>query len=59
MDMTTQAEALHGFVFKTIEEELTAELSFLAKPDKTDRREIAEPDDIGYVPATATFVLQC
>jgi hypothetical protein len=37
IDMTTQAEALYGFVKKTIEEELVEELSFLAKFDSTRR----------------------
>jgi len=35
MDMTAQAEALSGFVSKTIEEELVEELSFLANYDNT------------------------
>lgn len=37
MDMTAQAEALYGFVIKTIEEELVAELGFLARYDNTRR----------------------
>jgi len=35
IDMTAQAEALYGFVTKTIEEELVEELRFLASYDKT------------------------
>ena len=35
MDMTTQAEALYGFVSKTIEEELVDELEFLVQYDTT------------------------
>ena len=37
MDMTPQAEALYGFVTKTIEEELVEELTFLANYDKTKK----------------------
>ena len=37
MDMTPQAEALYDFVTKTIEEELTCELSFLARYDQTKK----------------------
>ncbi len=37
MDMTAQAEALYGFVTKTIEEELTEELNFLANYDNTKK----------------------
>lgn len=35
MDMTSQAEALYGFVTRTIEEELVKELGFLASYDTT------------------------
>ncbi len=35
MDMTAQAEALYSFVSKTVEEELVAELEFLANYDST------------------------
>jgi len=35
MDMTLQAEALYEFINKTVEEELVAELSFLANYDNT------------------------
>jgi len=37
MDMTVQAEALYEFVKKTIEEELTEELNFLANYDNTKK----------------------
>ena len=37
IDMTPQAEALYGFVTKTIEEELVEELTFLANYDKTKK----------------------
>lgn len=37
MDMTAQAEALYGFVNKTIEEELVEELRFLANYDHTKK----------------------
>jgi len=37
MDMASQAEALYEFVTKTIEEELVAELSFLANYDNTKK----------------------
>jgi len=37
MDMTSQVEALYGFVTKTIEEDLVEELNFLANYDNTKR----------------------
>ncbi len=37
MDITTQSEALYGFVTKTIEEELVQELDFLASYDSTKK----------------------
>ncbi len=37
MDMTVQAEALYEFITKTIDEELTSELDFLASYDKTKK----------------------
>ena len=45
LDMTNQAEALFGFVNKTIEEELVEELSFLVNYDKT-KREIQDIIDM-------------
>lgn len=47
IDMTTQAEALFEFIEKTIDEELTSELSFLANYDKTKKsiQEIVDMPD--------------
>jgi Fic family protein len=45
MDMTPQAEALYEFITKTIEEELVAELTFLANYDHT-RKEIQDIIDM-------------
>lgn len=45
MDMTVQVEALFDFVYKTIEEELAEELSFLVNYDKT-KREIQDIVDM-------------
>ena len=45
IDMTAQAEALYGFVSKTIEEELVEELNFLANYDKT-KKEIQDIIDM-------------
>ncbi len=45
MDITAQAEALFGFISKTIEEELVEELSFLANYDKT-KKEIQDIVDM-------------
>ncbi|RME56120.1 Fic family protein [Candidatus Parcubacteria bacterium] len=47
MDLTVQAEALFGFIERTIEEELPRELAFLASYDKTKRaiQEIVDMPD--------------
>lgn len=47
MDMTTQAEALYGFVTKTIEDELVDEFEFLIRYDTTRKaiREILDLPD--------------
>lgn len=47
MDMTAQAEALFNFALRTIEDELVAEIEFLASYDKTKRalQEIVDMPD--------------